>query len=28
MCYSVPLISAIITTSVYFKNKDQKTWWL
>lgn len=28
MCYSIPLVSAVITTSVYLKNRNPKMWWL
>jgi len=28
MCYTVPTVSAIITSAIWFKTKDVKTWWL
>jgi len=28
MCYTVPLAAAIITTSLWARNKERKIWWL
>ncbi|NQT95346.1 MAG: hypothetical protein HQ572_02745 [Candidatus Omnitrophica bacterium] len=28
MCYAAPLVGAVVTTTVWSKTKDVRTWWL